>query len=74
MILAIFGVFALGTYLASSHAGPLGLVAMVITVLGSSLSIMIFGVSTFAAPAEGQAYLVGTEEFAQLDPGFAVAA
>ncbi len=57
MILAIFGVFALGTYLASSHTGRLGLVEMVITVLSSSLSLMIFGVSTFSATVEGQAYL-----------------
>src|SRR5215208_3626142 len=41
MILAIFGVFALGAYLASGRAGRLGLVAMVITVLGSALSLMI---------------------------------
>jgi hypothetical protein len=74
MILAIFGVFALGTYLASSHTERLGLRGMVITVLGSSLSLITFGVSTFAATAEGQAYLAGIEEFAQLDPSFAVAA
>lgn len=57
MILAIFGVFASVTYVTSSHAWRLGLVAMIITVLGSSPSLMIFGVSTFAATAEGQAYL-----------------
>ena len=74
MILAIFGVFALGAYLAIGRAGRLGLVAMVITVLGSALSLTIFGVSTFAAPSEGQAYLAGIGEFVQLEPGFAVAA
>src|SRR5215217_483296 len=37
LIFAIFGVFALGAYLATSRAGRLGLVAMVITVLGSAL-------------------------------------
>jgi hypothetical protein len=35
LIFAIFGVFALGAYLATSRAGHLGLAAMVITVLGS---------------------------------------
>jgi hypothetical protein len=37
LILAIFGTFTLGAYLAKSRAGRLGLVAMVITVLGSAL-------------------------------------
>ena len=35
LIFLIFGVFALGVYLATSRAGRLGLVAMVITVLGT---------------------------------------
>ena len=58
-ILAIFGVFALGAYLATSHAGGMGLVAMVITVLGSALLLVVLGVTTFAAPEEGQAILAG---------------
>jgi hypothetical protein len=37
LILAIFGTFALGAYLTRSRAGHMGLVAMVITVLGSAL-------------------------------------
>src|SRR3712207_9220716 len=37
LILAIFGTFALGAYLTRSRAGRMGLVAMVITVLGSAL-------------------------------------
>jgi hypothetical protein len=59
VIFAIFGVFALGTYLATSRAGRLGLVAMVITVLGSALLLVVLGVSSFAAPEEGQAILAG---------------
>jgi hypothetical protein len=66
LILAIFGTFALGAYLATSRAGRLGLVAMVITVFGSALFLMPMGVSTFAAPKEGQAYLAGIEEYSQL--------
>jgi hypothetical protein len=58
-ILAIFGVFALGAYLATSRAGGMGLVAMVITVLGSALLLVILGATTFAAPEEGQAILAG---------------
>jgi signal transduction histidine kinase len=50
-LLAIFGVFALGAYLANSRAGRLGLVAMVITVVGQALSLVIGGVSTFALNA-----------------------
>jgi hypothetical protein len=71
LILAIFGTFALGAYLASSRAGRLGLVAMVMTVFGSALFLPQMGVSTFAAPEEGQAYLVGMEGFRNLPDIFA---
>ncbi len=66
-ILAIFGVFALGAYLATSRAGRLGLAAMVMTVVGQALSLTIGGASTFAAPEEGQAHLAGIEEYARLN-------
>ena len=71
LILAIFGTFALGAYLIRSRAGRLGLVAMVITVLGSTLFLPAMGVSTFAVPEEGQAVLAGLEEFEELPPIFA---
>ena len=67
-ILSIFGTIALGAYLTRSRAGGLGLVAMVITLLGSALFLTIGGVSTFSAPQEGHAYLAGDEEFSQLPP------
>jgi hypothetical protein len=70
LILAIFGTFALGAYLARSCAGRLGLVAMVITVLGNALFLMVMGVSAFSAPETGQAYLAGIEELAQLPTTF----
>ena len=38
LILAIFGTFALGAYLASSRAGRMGLVAMAIAVLAAHCS------------------------------------
>ncbi len=66
LILAIFGTFALGAYLASIRAGRMGLAAMVITVFSSALFLTVGGVSTFATPKEGQAYLAGIEEYAKL--------
>src|SRR5919112_1936179 len=71
LIFAIFGVFALGAYLASSRAGRLGLVAMVVTIFGSALFLPGMGVSAFAVPEEGQAVLAGLEEFEELPPIFA---
>jgi hypothetical protein len=68
---AIFGTFALGAYLASGRSGRLGLVAMVITVLGTALFLPAMGVTTYAAPEEGQAYLAGIERFSELPPIFA---
>ncbi len=49
----------------------LGLVAMILAVLGSSLFLMLMGVSAFAAPKEGQAYLAGIEDYANLPDSFA---
>lgn len=60
-ILGIFGVLALAAYLASTQAGNIGLMAMVITVLGQSLFLMIIGISAVAAPLEGQAYVAGID-------------
>ena len=71
IVFAIFGTFALGAYLATSRAGRMGLWAMVITVFGSALFLTIGGVTTFAAPEEGQAVLVGLEEFESLPTIFA---
>jgi hypothetical protein len=61
LIFAILGVFALGAYLATSRAGRMGLVAVVITVLDSALLLVILGVSTFASPEQGQAILAGMD-------------
>src|SRR3712207_6392718 len=71
LIFLIFGVYALGVYLATSRAGRLGLWAMFLTVLGSALFLPLQGISTFAAPEEGQAVLAGLEEFEELPPIFA---
>jgi hypothetical protein len=66
VIFQIFGTFALGAYLTRSRVGRMGLVAMVITVSGSALFLTIGGVSTFAVPQEGHAYLEGIEEYHEL--------
>ena len=71
LILAIFGSFALGSYLANGRAGRLALVAMVITVTGSALFLPAMGVSTFAAPEQGQAYLAGIEGIPEMPTSFA---
>ena len=71
LIFLIFGTVALGAYLTRSRAGHLGLVAMILTVFGSALSLTVGGVSTFSAPKEGQAYLAGIEEYDKLPTIFA---
>jgi hypothetical protein len=71
LICLIFGVFALGVYLATSRAGSMGLWAMFLTVLGSALFLPLQGISTFAVPEEGQAVLAGLEEFEALPDIFA---
>ena len=68
LILAIFGTFALGAYLATSRAGRMGLVAMAITVFGSLLFLMIGGVSTFSSPEQGQMHLQGIEGYRDMPP------
>ena len=68
IILVIFGTFALGAYLAASRAGRLGLSAMVITVLGTALFLTVGGVSTFAAPEQGQMQVLGIEEYREMPP------
>jgi hypothetical protein len=71
LIFGIFGTFALGAYVMTSRAPRLGLVAMVITVLGSALFLPAMGVSTFTLPKDGQAYLAGIEEYDKLPLNFA---
>lgn len=66
-VLAILGVFALGSYLAGSRLGRLGLIAMVMTIVGHALGLTIGGISSFATAAVGRAYLSGTPEVMQLE-------
>jgi hypothetical protein len=70
-IFGIFGTIALGAYLTRSRAGRMGLWAMLITVLGYALFLTWGGVSTFATPIEGQAYLAGIDEYHELPTSLA---
>ena len=58
-ILAIFGVFALGAYLATGRSGRLGLAAMAASAAGHALLLVPSVISTFATPAIAEAYLSG---------------
>ena len=66
LILAIFGTFALGAYLAGSRAGRMGLAAMAIAVFGSLLFLMVGGVATFSQPEQGQMHLQGIEGYREM--------
>ena len=66
LILAIFGTFALGAYLATSRAGRMGLAAMAIAVFGSLLFLMVGGVATFSQPEQGQMHLQGIAEYREM--------
>ena len=66
LILAIFGTFALGAYLATSRAGRMGLVAMAITAFGSLLFLLVGGVSTFSSPEQGHMHLQGIEGYREM--------
>ena len=73
IILLIFGVIALGAYLAKGgRSGRLGLVAMIITIAANALLLSFFGYSTIGAPAIGRAYLAGNTDVMeiQVDPLF----
>ncbi len=70
IILMIFGVIALGAYLAKAgRSGRLGLVAMVMIVAANALGLTVGGWAAFAAPAIGRAYLAGIEEAMRIDVG-----
>jgi len=73
-ILVIFGTFALGAYLATSRAGRMGLTAMVVAVLGTALFLTVGGVSTFAVPEQGQAHVLGIDEYRNMPDILAEAA
>jgi hypothetical protein len=62
--LAIFGAVALGVYLSSRRSA---LIAMATSVAGNALILTIFGMSTFATPAVGRAYLEGQRNIIEVN-------
>ena len=66
-ILAIFGVLALGIYLAPTRAGRVALSAMVVTMLGHAFLMVPAVISTFATPAIGRAYLSGLSDVMRIE-------
>ena len=62
--LAIFGAVALGVYLSSRRSA---LWAMVLSIAGNALILTIFGMSTFATPAVGRAYLEGQRNIVEVN-------
>jgi hypothetical protein len=60
-VLAILGAIALGAYLVAGRAWRLARPAIVTSVSGHALIMAIFGMSTFATPAIGRAYLAGQQ-------------
>jgi hypothetical protein len=66
-VFAILGVMALGALLAPGRAGRLGLWALVMTVVGHALGLVIGGISAYATPAVGRAYLAGFPEVMQIE-------
>jgi hypothetical protein len=70
IILLIFGVFALGVYLAKwGSSGPLGSAAMVTIIAANTLGLTITGWAAFGEPAIGRAYLAGIEDARRIDVG-----
>lgn len=66
-ILAIFGTFALGAYLASSRSPRLALTGMTLAVAAHALFVVPGAISAFATPAIGRAYLTGNTQVMALE-------
>jgi hypothetical protein len=59
LTMLIFGVLALTAYLARTRAKNLALAAMILSILGIAPVLSALGVTTYALPVLGQAYLEG---------------
>lgn len=66
-LLALFGIFALGCFLAPGRAGRLALPSMTIAAAGTALLLVPAVISTFATPAIGGAYLKGNQDVMLLE-------
>lgn len=61
LTILIFGVLALTGYLANTRARKLALVAMIFSILGIAPVLSVVGVTTYALPVLGRAYLNGQQ-------------
>jgi hypothetical protein len=66
-VFAILGVIALGAFLANGRSARLGLWGLVVTVVGHALGLAIGGITSYATPAIGRAYLAGLTEVMQIE-------
>jgi hypothetical protein len=64
VMLAIFGAVALSVYLSSRRSA---LTAMVLSIAGHALTLTLLGMSTFATPAIGRAYLEGQQNIIEVN-------
>ena len=73
-VLAVFGTFALGAFLASTRTARSALTGTVLAVTGHILFLVPGTISTFATPAIGAAYLNGNRQAMALEfsPAFAL--
>ena len=62
LALLILGIFALTAYLANSRARRPAVAAMILSILSVALVLPALGVTTYALPALGHAYLNGQED------------
>jgi len=62
LALLILGIFALTAYLANTRARSLAVAAMILSILSIALVLPALGVTTYALPALGHAYLNGQED------------
>jgi hypothetical protein len=66
-VLVVLGTFALGSVLALGPGARWGLTGMVLVVVANVLFLVPGGLSTFATPAIGEAYLAGRREVMEIE-------
>lgn len=62
LTLLIFGILALTVYLANTRARRFAIVAMIFSILGVAPVLSALGVTTYALPVLGKAYLNGQQD------------
>lgn len=67
MTLGVLGAVALGAYLANGRTGRVALWALASSVVGKCFILTIFGMSTFATPAVGRAFLAGQQSVVEVN-------